>query len=97
MGPSGAPSGAPSRIMKALETIHLRLAGNSPRTLVDVIRKSIDSGNEPMEVLIYRHTRLETNLAVHLHREVAGRSDRASDLGASGARNGGAFGVDGTG
>ena len=34
-----------------------------------------------MEVRIYRQTRLETDLVVHLHREVGGQPDRVSDLG----------------
>ena len=68
--------------MKTLEIIHLRLAGQNPQTLVEVIRKSIDAEPEPMDIRIYRHTRLETDLVVHLHREVAEKSDRASDLGA---------------
>ncbi|MFV2073804.1 MAG: hypothetical protein ACC742_14280 [Thermoanaerobaculales bacterium] len=67
--------------MKTLEIIHLRLAGENPQTLVEVIRKSIDSESDPTEARIYRHARLKTDLAVHLHREVAGKSDRASDLG----------------
>ena len=67
--------------MKTLEIIHLRLAGDSPQTLVDVIRKSIGSEPDLMEVRIYRHTRLETDLAVHLHRESAGRNDRVCDVG----------------
>jgi hypothetical protein len=67
--------------MKTLEIIHLRLAGLNPQTLVDVIRKSTDSENDPMDVRIYRHTRLEADLAVHLHREIAGESVHTSDLG----------------
>ena len=67
--------------MKTLEIIHLRLAGDSPQTLVDAIRKSVGSEPDPMEVRIYRHTRLETDLAVHLHRDVAMRNDCASNVG----------------
>lgn len=67
--------------MKTLEIIHLRLAGDSPQTLVDVIRKSVSSEPDCIEVRIYRHARLATDLVVHLHREVTGRSDQASDVG----------------
>ena len=67
--------------MKTLEIIHLRLAGNSPQTLVDVIHKSVGSASDGMDIRIYRHTKLETDLAVHLHQEVTGRSGQASDVG----------------
>ena len=67
--------------MKTLEIIHLRLAGESPQTLVEAIRKSVGSEPDPVAVRIYRHARLETDLAVHLHRDVAERNDGASDVG----------------
>lgn len=67
--------------MKTLEIIHLRLAGDSPQTLADVIHKSIGSAPAGMDIRIYRHTRLETDLTVHLHRDDTGRSDQASDVG----------------
>jgi hypothetical protein len=67
--------------MKTLEIIHLRLGGNSQHGLIEVIRKSIDSENDPLEARIYRHASLENDLAVHLHREIAGKSDHSSDLG----------------
>ena len=67
--------------MKTLEIIHLRLAGDSPQTLVDVIRKSVGSAPDGMELRIYHHTKLATDLAVHLHWDIAERSDQASDIG----------------
>ena len=67
--------------MKTLEIIHLRLAGDSTQTLVDAIRKSVGCGADGMDIRLYRHTRLETDLAVHLHREITGRSAQASDVG----------------
>ena len=67
--------------MRTLEIIHLRLAGDSPETLVDMIRKVIDSESDPMEVRIYHHAKVETDLVVHLHREVADGSDQISELG----------------
>ena len=67
--------------MKTLEIIHLRLAGDSPQTLIDAIRKSIGSEPALMETRVYRHTRLRTDLAVHLRREATRRNDCASDIG----------------
>ncbi len=67
--------------MKTLEIIHLRLAGDSPQTLVDAICKSIGADPALVGVRIYRHARLKTDLAVHLHWSATGRSDYASDVG----------------
>jgi len=67
--------------MKILEIIHLRMAGDSPQALVDVIRKSVGSQPDLMDVRIYRHTKLETDLVVHLHRAIAEQSDRACECG----------------
>jgi N-methylhydantoinase B/oxoprolinase/acetone carboxylase alpha subunit len=68
--------------MRWLEIIHLRLAGKNPGALVDAIRKTVDSGTDSMEVRIYRHAKLETDLIVHLHRNAAGGTENTSDLGA---------------
>lgn len=67
--------------MKTLEIIHLRLAGDSPQRLIDVIHESVGSTLDGMDIRIYRHTKLETDLAVHLHQEVTGRSGQTSDVG----------------
>ena len=68
-------------VLKTLEIIHLRLAGDSPETLVDMIRKAIRSAPGSMKVRIYRHRELETDLVVHLHREVNGLGYHASNPG----------------
>ena len=67
--------------MNTLELIHLRMAGDSPEALVDVIRNSIGSQPDLVDVLIYRHTRLENDLVVHLHRAMRQKSDRACECG----------------
>lgn len=67
--------------MKALEVIHLRLAGASPKTLAENIRASVKSSSDQTALRIFRHGTLETDLVVHLYREVSERDDRASDLG----------------
>jgi hypothetical protein len=68
--------------MKTLEIIHLRLAGDRPESLVDVIRKSVDSRSDPSDVRIYRHSRIESDLVIHLHRNTEGGDARSSELGA---------------
>jgi hypothetical protein len=67
--------------MKSLEIIHLRMAGDNPQALVDLIRKSVGSQLDLMDVRMYCHARLETDLVVHLHREMTQQSDRASECG----------------
>ena len=67
--------------MKTLEIIHLRLGGNRQDGLIETIRKSIDAEDDSGEARIYRHARLETDLAVHLHHDSPNESDRASNLG----------------
>ena len=67
--------------MKTTEIIHLRLAGSGPEDLVDIIRRSIGSAPELMDVRIYRHSKLKNDLAIHLHRETDKDKDGISDIG----------------
>ncbi len=67
--------------MRILEIIHLRLVGASNRNLIEVIRTSIASMNDLLEARIYRNAKLDTDLAIHLSRQITGRNDQASDLG----------------
>ena len=67
--------------MKTLEIIHLRLAGNGPHDLVDLIRRSFDPEPGRIEVRIYKHAKLTNDFAIHVHRETVGRNDGASEVG----------------
>ena len=67
--------------MKTMEIIHLRLAGRVPEDLVDIIRDSVVSVPDLTDARIYRNSKLENDLAIHLHREVSGPEDKASDVG----------------
>ena len=67
--------------MKTLEIIHLRLGGDKQDGLIEVIRKSIGAEDESRKARIYRHAKLENDLAVHLPHESSRTSDQASDLG----------------
>jgi hypothetical protein len=64
-----------------IEIVHLRMGGHSPQKLIDVIRKSVGSHPELEDVRIYRHSKLETDLVVHLHRAIAEQSDRPCECG----------------
>ena len=65
--------------MKKLEIIHLRLAGNPPAALVKQVHASIAAEDCPIEVRIYRHSTVTTDLAIHLLSGNGGTC--ASDLG----------------
>jgi hypothetical protein len=67
--------------MNALEILHLRMAGVCPETLVDEIRRSVDSQPDVLDVRVYRHAKLETDLVVHLHRVITQSADRACECG----------------
>jgi len=67
--------------VRTLEIIHLRQAGGSLQGLLDRVRKSIDLEPNPIEVRVYRHARIETDLAIHLRRETVGGPVGSSALG----------------
>ena len=67
--------------MNTLEVIHLRLAGENPKTLAGKIRTAVESSSHPTNMRIYRHGRVETDLVVHLHREMEEGGDRVTQLG----------------
>ena len=52
--------------MTTLETIHVRFAGENLRSLMDLIRTSVDAENEGLEVRIFRHGRIDNDVVVHL-------------------------------
>jgi hypothetical protein len=62
-----------------LEIIHLRLAGNPPAALVEQIHASIAAEDCPVEVRVYRHATVTTDIAIHLLSGEGGAC--ASDLG----------------
>ena len=67
--------------MNTLEVIHLRLAGVSPEALAESIRAAVAPSSEETKIRIYRHGRVETDLVVHLHREVEKGGVGVSNLG----------------
>ncbi len=63
--------------MKTLEVIHLRLAGDDPGRLADEVRGAAGEAAESLEVLVYRHAKIEGDLLVHLFRPGAEQQDAA--------------------
>lgn len=67
--------------IRILETIHLRLARIDTGELAEVIAEVAQAADEE-GVRVYRHSRIETDLLVHLHREVDAGGEGPSELGA---------------
>lgn len=67
--------------MKTMEIIHVRLAGNGPDDLLDIICSSVGNASEIKEVKIYRHLKLENDVAIHLHRKPGGSENNLSNIG----------------
>ena len=64
-----------------LEVIHLRLARIGPGELTELITEVVRAAGEE-GTRVYRHSRIETDLLVHLHREVESGGEGPSELGA---------------
>jgi hypothetical protein len=67
--------------LKILEIIHIRFVAEKPDSMIESIRKSIDSSPGVEFSTIYRRDELKTDLAIHLQRNDAGEHGTASDIG----------------
>jgi hypothetical protein len=67
--------------VKRLEIIHLRLAGNTPASLINDIRRSVFTGNEKDKVRLYFNATLQTDLSFHIHLKNNVSIVHRSDLG----------------
>ena len=67
--------------MKTLEIIHLRLAGNGPENLIDIICDSVGTVPGLTEAKIYRHLKVQNDVAIHLCRKDGGSENDVSDTG----------------
>jgi predicted DNA-binding protein with PD1-like motif len=64
--------------MRVLEIIHLRSAGERLVALSEKIEESLRTTDEQAEVVtMYSRSGLGTDLAVHIHREVADETGRS--------------------
>ena len=66
--------------IRILEIIHLRLSRSEPGELAELVGEVAREGRTE-GVRVYRHTRIETDLLVHLHRDAEERADGPSELG----------------
>ena len=67
--------------MRILEVIHLRMAGDDPKTLAELVRTAVGDAADSPDLRIYHHARVEDDLLVHLYREATDQRNRASELG----------------
>ncbi|NIQ58913.1 MAG: hypothetical protein GWN71_37775 [Gammaproteobacteria bacterium] len=66
--------------IRILEIIHLRLSRSGPGELAELIGEVVRAGREE-GVRVYRHTRIESDLLVQLHRHVEENAGGPSELG----------------
>ena len=67
--------------MSTLETLHLRMVGDDLDDLVRVVRRAVESQGDTHRVRVYRHSRVQGDLLVHLYRDGSSRTDTPSELG----------------
>ena len=67
--------------MKVLETLHLRLAGDDLDDLVELVRGALGTPGSSPRVAIYRHSRVQGDLLIHLRWEGPEQSDDPSEIG----------------
>ena len=67
--------------MTVMEVIHLRMAWNHPETLAEAIREAVKKAPSAPDVRVYRHTRIEGDLLIHIHHPGSEQRDQPSDLG----------------
>jgi len=76
----GAKGTMPRIQIRTLEVIHLRLARLHPGELEELIAEVVRAGDEE-GVHVYRHSRIDTDLLVQLHRQGEEGAECPSDLG----------------
>ncbi|NNM04284.1 MAG: hypothetical protein HKO65_04215 [Gemmatimonadetes bacterium] len=67
--------------MSILETLHLRMAGDDLNAIVDLVRRAAGVPGGLQSVAIYRHSKIEGDLLIHLVGDDPKREDVPSELG----------------
>ena len=67
--------------MTILETLDLRMAGENLDDLVELVRRVTGPPGRLPRVDIYRHSRVQGDLHIHLYWEESARSEEPSELG----------------
>ncbi len=67
--------------MNILETLHLRMAGDDLDELVELVRDVAGPPGGSPRVDVFRHSRVQSDLLIHLCWDKPGQSAEPSDLG----------------
>jgi hypothetical protein len=67
--------------MNTLEMLHLRMAGEDLDDLVELVRKVTDPPGGSAAVNIFRHSRVQGDLLIHLYWDRPDQGDQPSELG----------------
>jgi len=67
--------------MNVLEVLHLRLAGDDLEEIVDLVRRATEGHEDPSSLCIYRHSRVQGDLLIHLRRAEPSQTNQPSELG----------------
>ena len=67
--------------MNTLEMLHLRMAGDDLDAIVDLVRRAAGGPGGLPSVAIYRHSKVEGDLLIHLVGDEPNRGDMPSELG----------------
>ena len=70
--------------MKRLEVIHLRLAGQRLKALIQEIRDSVIRHDPNMVIRIYQHAAVETDLSIHIQMAEPSENQVDAELGVFG-------------
>lgn len=67
--------------MNILETLHLRMAGDDLGDLVELVRSVTGPPGRPPLVDVFRHSRVQGDLLIHLCWDGPDQADQPSELG----------------
>ena len=67
--------------MKVLEVVHLRMAGEDPEWLAEMVGRAIRDAEGAERIRVFRHGSVDSDLLVHLERDDLGGGPKAGKLG----------------
>jgi hypothetical protein len=67
--------------MTILEAIHLRMVGDDPEDLAELVRAAAEDTHDAVEARVYRHARVEGDLLIQLRRSRGPGGAQVSTLG----------------
>jgi hypothetical protein len=55
--------------MRVMEVVHLRMAGEDPEWLADLVRRAVREADGMERIKVFRHASVGSDLLIHLERE----------------------------